>query len=143
MNAQFIADCMQLDTGSEARTFAQCLVSVPVDWLDGLLDRMSRVAPGAEIRAGARLGVSTFLERAEPLNVCAPTVLFSFCDRAWKQPFARFFDGRHRFAVLRDAGAKRINIGCQLAWGAFWFRAGIARAVEVGGPQVTVFGKVA
>ena len=98
---------------------------MPVAEIDELTTGAHKLPPGGEGRSGARAPVAAMLEASAPGDVYAPVVGFSI-DRGGTVS-ARFHDGRHRFHVLRDAGAREINVCVSRSWAAFLSDNGIGR----------------
>lgn len=112
--------------------FADSAVVVPVADLDAILAQGHQLPAGGEARPGARAGVLNWFAHNPPEFCTAPTIAFSM-PATGGIPRARFVDGRHRYTVLRDAGADRIAIGCQRPWARWWLARG-GTAPEIGGP---------
>jgi hypothetical protein len=95
------------------QVFSDVLVQVPVAMLEEAFALCPKqwLGPGAEGRAGARARAVAALEEG---RARAPSVMFGVTAEGVVR--ARFEDGRHRFCVLRDAGATRINIGVTPRW---------------------------
>ena len=72
------------------------------------LDRpgVKYVEPGEELVAGKRAKFEKFVEK-RTVGIVAPWVLFVPYPHGLT---AKFLNGRHRTAVLRDAGAEYINV---------------------------------
>jgi hypothetical protein len=114
---------MVLELGGEA--LAQVLVSLEVEAFEQAFRAQGRqwLAPGAEARPGSRAAALASLLSGEAR---APVVLFS---QAGGELRGRFLDGRHRWCVLRDAGAKRVNVGMLRHWAKWCEEAGIGVVV--------------
>lgn len=123
--------------GIDEWTDVGCALVLDRNPFAGLLVRMSiadvesmfvtcRIEDGCEATEGsrdqARAGLVSGKYRV------APTVTFSMPNP--DQVRMRFFDGRHRFAVLRDAGAKYLNVGVKSNWAKFLVEAGLGELVD-------------
>lgn len=114
-----------------ARPFAGALVCMSVPALEQLFRHAAGqyLEAGEEANAGRRDAVVKYWHAAPADKLLAPTVAFSMrlVDGIEAGVRARFMDGRHRFCVLRDAGAEWINVGCQRNWAKLLVEAGCAR----------------
>ena len=102
------------------------LVCMQVEVLEWFFSRSGRqyLGPGAEAGPGRRVGVEDFLKSGAEL--LAPFAAFSLPPAEDAVGF-RFMNGRHRFCVLRDAGAEWVNVGVQRSWASVLVDAGLAR----------------
>lgn len=105
--------------------FAKALVRMRVADVESMFIT-GRIEDGCEDTAGSRDQAHDNLVSGD--YRVAPTITFSMPNP--DQVRMRIFDGRHRFAVLRDAGAKYLNVGVRSNWAKFLVEAGLGELVN-------------
>ena len=90
----------------QKRTFSDVLAFMDVERFDEMFKRWTGyIGPGEEVVAGKRKQFERFEECHKATY--APTAVIT--GHAGQEKI-RFIDGRHRYAVLRDAGLKVVKI---------------------------------
>jgi len=92
------------------RAFAEVVVPCDVGAADRLFARWNGYIPAGKHAPGRAQSRQRRIEQIDtcPDTLRAPTVFLSRAGST--SPRIRFIDGRHLFCVLRDAGAKTINL---------------------------------